>query len=392
MAFETVSFFKIKRLYLHLVRFLHNNMKKSILFSVLLMTLFVSCIQDEALNPEADIVALSFTDGCLRAKKVEIGNDYIVVYPKKNVNLRDSLIKQIELSQGATYQRIETLSPSDTLFFIDITSQSKEYVKRYSVIAGYFPAVFDFENWVCPTTGFLYENPKEGSLQWFSSNNGAAIAWNQSSKPANEYLIRKTSTAVSGHTAVELHTMKGPGSILGLLYIPCLSGSLYLGGFDPFTGLTNPLRSTYFGVPFDDGKPLKLTGYYRYKEGTEGYINPDGSLDNEKKDNCSIYAVLFKTNSQVHFLFGDNIGTSPDVIARAELNPEDIRQSDDFNYFEIDFDYNSYKIPFSWEELDNDEYKITIVFASSHRGQYYEGRPGNVLVVDKVELEYEVEN
>jgi hypothetical protein len=365
---------------------------KKIVVSVLLMALFVSCIREEALNPEADIVALSFTDGSLRAKKAEIGNDYIVVYPKKSVNLRDSVITQIELSEGATYQRIETHSPGDTLFFIDVTSQSKAYVKRYSVIASYFPPVFDFENWVSPTAGFLYENPKEGSLQWFSSNNGAAIAWNQSSKPADEYLIRKTSTAVSGHTAVELRTMKGPGNIMGLLRIPCLSGSLYLGGFNPFTGLTNPLRSTYFGVPFNDGRPLKLTGYYRYKEGTEAYINLDGSLDNGKKDNGSIYAVLFKTNSQVQFLFGDDIGTSPDVIARAELRPEDIRQSDDFNYFEIDFDYDSYKIPFSWRELDNDEYKITIVFASSHRGQFYEGRPGNVLVVDKVELEYETEN
>jgi hypothetical protein len=175
------------------------------------------------------------------------------------------------------------------------------------------------------------------------------------------------------------------------MFIPCLSGSLYLGGFDPFMGLSNPLRSTRFGVPFNDGKPTKLTGHYIYKEGSEGYIHPDGSRDAAKKDTCSIYAVLFKTDSQVQYLYGDDIATSPNVIARAEMNPKDIRQSGDFLPFEIDFDYASYKIPFSWEELNNDEYKITIVFASSHRGQYYEGRPGNTLIIDKVELHYDAE-
>jgi hypothetical protein len=242
---------------------------------------------------------------------------------------------------------------------------------------------------VKPATGFLYENPKEGSLQWFSSNNGAAIAWNRPSKPADEYLIRKTDAAVSGSTAVELRTMEGPGNIMGLINIPCLAGSLYLGGFDALTGLSNPLRSIRFGVPFNDGKPVQLTGYYQYKEGTADYI---GGLNKAQKDTCSIYAVLFKTGAEVQFLYGDNIATSPNVIARAEVRPEDFRQTNDFTYFEIDFDYDSYNVPFSWKELDNDEYKITIVFASSHRGQYYEGRPGNTLIVDKVELVYEVEN
>jgi hypothetical protein len=350
-----------------------------------------SCIKEEALNPEADILTFSFNEGCLRAKKAEIGNDYIIVYPKKDVNLRDSAITQIELSEGAVYEKIANPYSNDTLFFIDVTSQSKEYTKRYSVVESYFPSVFDFENWAKPSTGFLYENPKEGSLQWFSSNNGAAIAWNQSTRPATDYLIRKIAQPVSGNTAAELRTMAGPGNIMGIINIPCLSGSLYLGGFDPLTGLSNPLRSTRFGVPFNDGKPVRLTGYYIYKEGAGDYIESDGKLS-ARKDTCSIYALLFKTDSQVQFLYGDNIATSPNVIARAEINPATILQKNDFTYFEIDFDYDSYAVPFSWKELNNDAYKITIVFASSHRGQYYEGCPGNTLIIDNVELIYEVEN
>ncbi|GHV09479.1 hypothetical protein FACS1894162_0090 [Bacteroidia bacterium] len=370
-------------------------MKKQILFFVSFVFLISSCIQDEALNPEADILAITFPVNSLRTEKVEINNEFIVVYPKKDIDLRDEIDDiEISVSQGATFQKIPNSSTNDTIFFIDVTSESKQYMKRYAVIESYFQATFDFENWVKFSTTYGYENPKEGNLQWYSSNNGAAIAWNNSNKPADEYLIRKTSTAVSGNWAAELRTMAGPGKILGgLQNIPCLSGSLYLGGFNALTGLSNPLRSTYFGVPFNDGKPTKLTGYYRYKEGTDDYIvpNPDVpagyTTDPLRHDTCDIYAVLFKTDANVQYLYGDNVGSSPNIVAKAKIRPEDIRTGDHFQYFEINFDYTY--LPFSWAELANDEYKITIVFASSHRGQYYEGRPGNTLIVDQVELHYD---
>jgi hypothetical protein len=311
--------------------------------------------------------------------------------------LRDEIDNiEIEVSQGATFQKIPYPSGKDTVFLIEVTSESKQYTKRYAVIESYFQFIFDFENWVKFNSVYSYENPKEENLQWFSSNNGAAIAWNSASKPAEDYLIRKNSHAYTGNIAAELRTMVGPGKILGgLQNIPCLSGSLYLGGFNALTGLSNPLRSTTFGVPFNDGKPTKLTGYYIYQEGTEDYIIPDKTVtsgyitDPLRRDTCDIYAVLFKTDKSVQYLYGDNVGTSPNIIAKAQIRPEDIRTDGDFHHFEINFDYDSYTVPFSWEELKNDEYKITIVFASSHRGQYYEGRPGNTLIVDQVELHYD---
>jgi hypothetical protein len=365
-------------------------MMKQFLLSALIAVLFTSCIKDDVLNPEADIVSISFTEEKLRTRNVEIYNEQIVVYPKLNVNLQGSDITSIELSEGASYQLYNTIS-GDTLFYIDVTSQSKEYTKTYSVIqVKNFPLNFNFENWVKPDTDFLYENPKEESLQWYSSNNGVAIAWNNSSKPANEYPVRKID--ISGNTAAELCTMTGPGNIFGgIVSIPCLAGSLYLGGFDPLSGLTNPLKSTRFGVPFNSGKPLKLKGKYIYKESKEDYINSDGTRDQTKKDRCSIYAVLFKTDQEVEFLYGDNIDNSPNIIARAELNPENIRPGTDFIYFDIDFDYDSYPTPFVRDELENNEYKLTIVFASSHRGGHYEGRPGNTLIVDEIELFYTVD-
>jgi hypothetical protein len=357
-------------------------------YIVAVLVFLASCIKEEAPNPEADILSFIFPENSLRTKGVEIYNDYVVAYPKQDVNLRDSAIAQIELSPGATYQRRANPVVNDTLFYVDVTSESKQYTKVYSVMqVESFPEYFDFETWVRPAAGFLYENPKDGALQWYSSNNGAAIAWSSRDKPAAEYPVRKTT--VTGSAAVELRTMAGPGSIAGgIVFIPCLAGSVYLGGFNALTGLTNPLRSTSFGVPFNSGKPTRMTGYYMYVEGKEDYINPDGSRDKTKKDMCDIYAVLFKTDEQVQFLYGDNIGNSPQIIARAKINEADI-QLNSLTFFELDFDYDSYPTPFSWDELNNNAYKLTIVCASSNRGQFYEGRPGNTLIVDDLSLYYD---
>ncbi|MDR3268657.1 MAG: PCMD domain-containing protein, partial [Tannerella sp.] len=106
------------------------------------------------------------------------------------------------------------------------------------------------------------------------------------------------------------------------------------------------------------------------------------------KDFCSIYAVLFKTNEQVQFLYGDDIGNSPQIIARAEIK-EDAFRPDNWIFFEVDFDYHSYSTPFSWDELQDNVYKITLVCASSSNGQNYEGRPGNTLIVDDLSLYYD---
>jgi hypothetical protein len=353
------------------------------------VALLASCIREEAPNPEADILSLIFPENSLRTGGVEIYNDYVVTYPGTEVNLRDSAIVRLDVSPGATWERIPNPQTNDTLFYIEVTSESRQYAKRYAVtqVEG-FPETFGFETWVRPATHFLYENPKEGPLQWYSSNNGAAIAWSSPGKPAEEYPVRKT--RFNGSAAMELRTMIGPGNIAGgLVFIPCMAGSAYLGGFNALTGLTNPLRSTFFGVPFDGGKPALLTGHYLFKEGTENYILPDGSRDGTKHDRCDIYAILFKAGEgQEQFLYGDNIGDSPQIIARAQIREEDIVAGQPV-FFELPFHYTG-PTPFSWEELKNQRYKLTIVCASSSRGQFYEGRPGNTLIVDDLSLYYEL--
>jgi hypothetical protein len=347
-----------------------------------------SCIRDEAPNPEADLLSLVFPANSLRTEEVEIYNDYAVAYPKAGVSLRDSAIVRLDVSPGATWERIPGPQANDTLFYVDVTSESRQYLKRYAVMqVAHFPETFGFETWVRPGANFLYENPKEGPLQWYSSNNGAAIAWSRPDRPADEYPVRRAT--LNGSAAMELRTVVGPGSIAGgAVVIPCMAGSAYLGGFNALTGLTNPLRSTSFGVPFDSGKPARFTGYYLFQEGTEDYILPDGSRDRTRHDRCDIYALLFRAGEgEEQFLYGDNIGDSPQIIARAGIGETEIVTGRPA-FFDLSFDY-AFPTPFSWDELKNQRYKLTIVCASSHRGQFYEGRPGNSLTVDNLSLYYE---
>ena len=364
-------------------------MKKFYLFFSILPVLFTSCIQEAPLNPEADILTFYFPDGSQRIKNVEIYNSYIVAYPKKDVSLQDSVFN-LTVTPNATWERINKYPVNDTLFYIKVTSEDGVHSKLYSVIrVEDFPEIFDFENWVKFSSGYLYENPKQSTYQWYSSNNGTAIVWLTPDKPADEYLVRKTDIRVSGNRAAELRTMAGPGKIINGTNIPCLAGSLYLGGFDVLTGLTDPLKSTKFGVPFNSGKPVKLTGRYIWQEGTEDFINTDGTRSPGRRDTCAIYAVIYKMDDEVQYLYGDNIATSPNIIARAEVKPSELIQGNTFVPFEVYFDYASYTTPFIPEELENNEYKITIVFSSSNRGDYYEGRPGSRLVIDDVKLHYE---
>ncbi len=61
--------------------------------------------------------------------------------------------------------------------------------------------------------------------------------------------------------------------------MPIAAGNLFIGSFDMLNAITNPLSATRFGTPFYN-KPLRLTGYYKYKAGEQFYEN--GEYTSEK--------------------------------------------------------------------------------------------------------------
>ncbi len=366
-------------------------MKRFLLFISSVLILTTSCIQDAPLSPEADILSFSFPQDSLRIPVIKdaIYNDYIVVFPKKDVNLKSCSMSDcsVTVTPGATWEYISNPLGKDTLFYIRVESEDKQYTKTYSIIQiNELPKTFDFENWIQPTT-CNYEIPAVGSLRWYSSNTGVSTLW-CNSKTREQYPVR--SISINGNKAVELETKEGFYVAATGKNMPCIAGSLFLGDFDIMTGLTNPLRSTKFGVPFNSGKPLRFSGDYIYKEGSGNYLYNDNNktaIDNSREDICQIYAVLFKVDENNPYLYGDNISVSPNIIARAEVKHENIVQIDDFTHFDVPFAY-TYPTLFKEDELYSNKYKLTIVFASGKRGAYYEGRLGNKLIIDNVQLHY----
>ncbi|MDR2968307.1 MAG: PCMD domain-containing protein, partial [Tannerellaceae bacterium] len=131
-------------------------------------------------------------------------------------------------------------------------------------------------------------------------------------------------------------------------------------------------------------KPVRFTGYYKYKAGDGDYIAPNGDVLPGVKDSCSVYSVFFKTDEKTSFLDGTNILSHPNVVAVAKL-PDESRggtPGDGFAYFDIPFEY------YGNGDVDfkNNSYKLAVILSSSFYGDRYEGAPGSMLIVDNIDV------
>lgn len=168
-----------------------------------------------------------------------------------------------------------------------------------------------------------------------------------------------------------------------MLNINLFPGSLFRGTFKLNIG--SPLKSTRFGQlhPKYAGKPVKLTGYYKYIPGPV-YQDRDKNPMAEKTDSCSIYAVMYKVtkgpSGRDEYLDGTNIldPANGRLIAKAVLQSSETVSN-----------YASFELPFEYTEEPNYDlydYKLAVVFSSSKNGDNYEGAIGSVLTIDDVEV------
>ncbi|WP_280671099.1 MULTISPECIES: PCMD domain-containing protein [unclassified Dysgonomonas] len=346
-------------------------------------TLFVvsSCIKDEPLNREADIVSFTFQN---IAEEPYIKDDA----QRITVTLNDADITRltpiIKVSEGATLSPASGVEQDFSVPVIyTVTSQDGEWVKKYTVVVSLKDSVppvemdtirYDFDDWLEINDGFVY--PAINDDLWDSANPGIALA-----KIGNVdfYPTRPTTDSYHGPYAALLETQRG-GTFWNNL-IPVFSGSLFRGTFN--INISNFAKSAKFGQPHpkEKGKPVEFKGYYKYKVGSPFYDENDNIVDG-KIDECSIYAVLYKVAKsnagKTEYLDGTNVMNSDKVIAKAELSDRSARSS--YTEFKLSFIYT--------EEPDYDayDYKLAVVFASSRDGDQYRGAIGSTLIVDKVEV------
>lgn len=367
---------------------------KAILFVLLTLPLFSRCIQEEPLNPEADILEFKLPDNIALSDPEErrgsnnITNITINVRPTADLT---HLVPQIKITEGATIMPDPSV-PQDFTQPVSYTviSQDKSHQREYNIqLINNVIFNYTFERWE-ENANFHYQTPTEFDENdeirrpWASSNVGVSI-YNSYSDPY-KYPVHSTSDAKEGKYAAEMITQQGPGNILGIQYIPVIAGSLFTGTMNLANALKDPLTATQFGVPFSH-KPLIFSGFYKYKPGTGDYIGPDGSVRPEVKDSCAVYSVFYRVDANLKTLDGNNILTHPNIVAIAMMSPEMRAASQGNGFVEFNIPY-VYK-PDVEVNFSKNEYKLAVVFSSSFYGDHYEGTFGSHLIVDDVKITIE---
>lgn len=373
----------------------------TLLNAAILVLTFNSCIKDEPLGRETDIVVFKIDgEGYV---STEVSNDRVSVTVENNINL-SNVTPVIETSPGATITPesgvVQDFSKGPVTY--TVVSEDKEYSKEYKVSfvkSSLIDLKFDFERWekLSEKDGGYYilqTQTQEGHWlkMWDSGNPGIAFVNKGKAFPTAPSSVSED--VFAGEQSARLETMKGNVNI-GSIKIPIFSGSLFYGSFSLSGGISEPRKCLRLGqlYPREYGKPLVFTGYYKYKEGSP-YVYLDENKEEihttDIRDMFSIYSVIFrvtKGEANTEFLDGITIMDSEKIVARADWKPETAEQTDS----PAENGFTKFTIPFKYKqgvELDFDkyDYKITLMFASSKDGNEYKGSLGSTLIVDNVRI------
>ena len=295
-----------------------------------------------------------------------------------------ALVPTIEVSAGATVtpasgSAVSFASGSATFTVVAEDGTSKTYTVSCSMGS---LIQYDFETWATPEGAMYPEvvNP-EG---WATCNDAVALIKNMGPilggiTYTGEYPVRQTTDAHSGSTAAMLESVDTQGgSILGQTIPKVTAGSMFLGTFNAFAAMADPMATTEFGILYDK-KPVKVSGYYKYTPGAEFY-NAAGELQADQKDACAISAVLYEVESEDETLNGSTIYTSDKIVAMASFSSGETVA--EYTPFELNLEYV--------KDYDASKtYKFAVIFSASADGAAYNAAVGSTLYIDDVTIENE---
>lgn len=376
-------------------------MKKNSIVKILflgLLTIFTSCIQEEAPNAECDIIA--FSEDWLEANKEYISGKPTVPadYPTAlRINFKNGtdieLLKNMEpqfvLTPGATIEKlgIELNGESGVIITYRTTSEDRMFHREYNVYLTIRTVIekgkpFSFE---------LYEPEEKGRYNiWYEEENDTKLYWWASGNAGIAFINPKvypTSVEENGYVGkcVKLETCK-TNRVAQLAGMPIAAGNIFLGEFNSANAMKAPLQATRFGLQIVPDKPLSLHGYYKYTAGEE-FTNVKLEVIPDRNDGCAIYSVLYEVDPEnVETLDGANILSSDRIVMVAEL--ENPGEPDEWTEFKIPYKTKNGKV-FDIEKMQRGEYAITVVASSSKDGALFEGAVGSTLYVDEIEIIWE---
>lgn len=286
-----------------------------------------------------------------------------------------ALVPTIEVSQGATVTPASgsaiDLSNGKSVTFTVVAENGTE--NTYTVSASGSIYFYDFETW---ETGTMYDdilNP----AGWATCNDAVALIKNMGALGGitytGEYPVRPTDEGVEGKGAIIESVYTTGGSILGQKIPAVTSGTIFLGNFNAFAALTNPMATTEFGILFND-KPLTVSGWLKYTPG-EKFYNENGEII-DQQDLGTVNAVLYEVSSEDETLNGENIYTSEAICATGSF---ETAGAADFTEFSFDLNYVKDYDPAK-------TYKLAVIFAASKEGNAYRAASGSIMIVDNVTI------
>lgn len=361
--------------------------KKLTLWLCLALTMFCSCIKDEPLNREADIVEIIVNDPTFIDRSISEDNR-IELMMAETADLT-------KVTPILTLTPYATVTPeSGTTFDLSnekeveytVTSQDGLFQKKYVLKVGELRVTYDFEEWKMAGSS-KYPYPILDDPAWSNANSGVVMARVMGAlKEFENYPTKDTTLCVKGKYAASLQTIMG--GTVGKNDYPIFAGNLFRGDFS--ANMSNPLKSLKLGrnYPQELPTPTHFKGYYKYTPGPV-MTGADGKVLTGRTDEMSMYAAIFKVTKGAaphkEFLDGETILTSERVIARAEWSPEaegmiEKAAINGFTEFSIPFKYT--------EDMDYTlyDYRLTIVCSSSKDGNLYQGAVGSTLIVDDLAI------
>lgn len=372
---------------------------KNMILCLLLCYTFTACIQDEALNSEADIETCTLDQDVLsRAPIIENSEIVLMVRPETDIT---KLAPKFTLTEGATIEPASgterDFEKSQAYSYV-VTSQDGQWSKEYvvKVFLAYVTTDYHFENYRLDRSGryyvFFEKNKAENEIMtWASGNEGFSFTGVNADK--YQYPTTVDKFGKDGDCA-KLQTKETGDFGIGT-GMPLAAGNLFTGSFKVDIG--NVLNATKFGVPFYY-IPTHFKGYYKYKAGEMFKVK--GKDDKGKnilvdvpgrKDMCNIYAVFYETDNELQTLTGHNINDNSNrhIISRADIS--DAKECDDWVEFNIPFKLLDGR-SIDKNKLDAGKYNLAIIFSSSRNGDKFEGAPNSTLYIDEVEIDYEGKN
>ena len=363
------------------------------------ITLFTSCIQEEAPNAECDIIAvktswLEENKEMLSGKPI-INNNAVRFYVNEETSI-DSLKlldPQFELTPGAQIKRLDRIEENGdrgVFLYYHTTSEDGNWDKDYEVSFTKqtvidTEAIFSFENHAIEKKYyFWYEKDANGTvLNWWATAN-AGYQMSGLGKTPEDFPTSVDSMGVKG-CCVKL-TTRSTGTFGKMMKMPIAPGNIFIGEFLTANATKAPLEATRFGLAIVPSKPVSLTGYYKY---TPGEVFTDKAMKEieGRVDTCAIYSVLYEIDpNNFESLDGSNVLSSDRIVLVAQL--ENPGAESEWTQFEIPYkDFNDNV--FDYKKLENGEYAIAIVASSSKGGEVFEGAVGSTLHIDELKINWE---